>query len=287
LTWETGQSLLEYGLRRANELSVEQNDDFVGDLKDYLNLAYWDIIGEFPWLWAMKYPPYQLTTVVPITVSGVASAGSPTVTLSADPGSVVGRKFIMEADGVPLRIVGQTGASLMLATAYPVDNSGGIGMIYKDEYAIPGDIAIAVLLKSLRTGAEVEPTTNDVFDVSYGRNMMSGSPKNYTYLSDGIIQLGRWPASVEILELRYVYIPPAMDFSGAVATDTPIIPLHIRWIVVDRALFYLLTDMEDPKATLMVSNSSARLAQEKDRMAAKWRPRFWIPSQFRIGRSRM
>jgi len=286
MTWENGLSIAEYGLRRANELKIEQNDDFVADYKDYVNLAYWDIVGEFPWLWAMKYPPYQLSTVAPIVVGGATVAGSATVTLGADPGVVAGYKFVTENDGIPLRIVSNLGAVLTLAAPYPISNASFTGMIYRDEYPIPSDVLMPVMLKRLASGGEIDPLTGDLFGASYGRNIASGSPQSYTYLTEGVIQIGRWPTIVEVLELWYTYLPPALDFSGSVATDTPILPLNLRWIIADRALFYLLTDMEDQKGEVIIKNASARLHQEKDRHAARWRPRFWIPQKFRMARNR-
>lgn len=286
MTWETGLSIVEYGLRRANELKIDQNDDFVADYKDYCNLAYWDIIGEFPWLWAMKYPPYQLTTMAPIAVSGATVAGSVTVTLAADPGVVAGCKLVFESDGIPMRILSSVGAVLTLAAGYPIDNASVTGFIYKDEYAIPADVVLPTMLKRLASGGEIEPLTNDLFTASYGRNITGGNPQSYTYLTEGIVQLGRWPMTVEVLELWYVYLPPALDFSGSAATDTPIVPINLRWIISDRALFYLLTDMEDQKGEVIIKNASARLIQEKDRHAARWRPRFWIPQKFRVARNR-
>lgn len=285
MSWETGLAIAEYGLRRANELKIDQNDDFVADYKDYVNLAYWDIVGEFPWLWAMKYPPYQLTTVAMLTMSGSVVAGSPTLTLTADPGPVVGRKVVMDADGVPIRIAAQLGAVLTLGAPYPIDSSGP-GRIFQDEYTVPTDVLMPTMLKSLSSGGEIDPLTQDLFNSSFKRNIDSGSPQAYTYLTNGVIQLGRWPASVQLLELWYVYLPPALDFSGAVATDTPLVPINLRWIVADRALLYLLTDMEDGKGEMIIKNSSARLNQEKDRHAAMWRPRFWIPQKFRVARHR-
>lgn len=285
MTWENGLSIVEYGLRRANELKIEQNTDFVADYKDYVNLAYWDIVGEFPWLWAMKYPPYTIATVPLITVAASTTAGSPSVTLGADPGPVAGRKLVVEPDNVPIRILSNSGGVVTLATSYPTSTAGN-GMIYQDEYQVPGDVLLPTMLKSLASGGEIEPLTQDLFNASYGRNVGNGKVQSYTYLTEKMIQLGPWPSQLELLELWYVYLPPALDFSGAAATDTPIVPIHIRWIIADRALFYLLTDMEDDKGAVILQNASLRLNQERDRHAAMWRPRFWIPQKFRLARNR-
>ena len=285
MTWENGLSIAEYGLRRANELKIEQNTDFVADYKDYVNLAYWDIVGEFPWLWAVKYPPYAIATVPPMTVAASTTAGLASVTLGADPGPVAGRKLVMESDGVPIRILSNIGGVLTLVTPYPT-STAGVGMIFQDEYPVPTDILIPLMLKSLSSGGEVEPLTQDLFNASYGRNTGSGKIQSYTYLTEKMVQIAPWSPQIELLELWYTYLPPALDFSGAAATDTPIVPLNLRWIIADRALFYLLTDMEDDKGALIIQNASVRLHQEYDRHAARWRPKFWIPQKFRIVRNR-
>lgn len=285
MSWETGYALVQYGLRRANELSIEQNQDFVPDLKDYVNLAYWDIVGEFPWLWAIKYPPFQLTTRRTIKTQIVTVEGSSIVTLGADPGDILGTKLLLEGDGLPMRVLAQSGAVITTAAPYP-RSMNGPGYIYQDEYEIPDDNLIPLELKSMARGYGVDPLTHDLFNAKFGLNTASSRPKAYTSLTDSVIQIAPWPMESETFELWYTYRPPALDFSNSAATDTPIVPLHLRWIIPDRALFYLLTDMEDAKAQLIIANSSTRLTQEKDRHAAKWRPQFWIPRQFRVARGR-
>ena len=288
MTWETGASLVDYGLRRANELgvTVTGEGDFEKDYRDYINLAYWDIVGEFPWLWANKYPPYNFTTSAAITASGTLASRYVVTIDIASPEDLTGWKLIFQNDGIVMRIASQSGANLTLATQYPKTTAGGALTIYKDEYQLPLDVMLPLKLQSLSNGGQVDLVPQDLFIAQFGRNESGGTPTSYTHITSDRIQLGRWPPEQDVFELWYTYVPPALDFSNSGATDTPIMPLYLRWTIADRALFYLLTDMDDNKAALAVANSSERLKEEKNRQSVRMAPQWWIPRQFRLARGR-
>ena len=288
MTWETGASLVDYGLRRANELgvTVTGEGDFEKDYRDYINLAYWDIVGEFPWLWANKYPPYNFTTDAAIYTAGELISpyvvGVSVVTAQ----TLTGRKLVFQNDGIVMRILSQSGQNVTLSTKYPKAAANGSLLIYQDEYQLPSDVMLPLKIQSLSNGGQIELTPQDLFIAQYGTNAVGGTPTNYTHITSSHIQLGRWPPEQQAYELWYTYVPPALDFSNSGATDTPILPLHIRWTIADRALFYLLTDMDDTKAALAVANSSERLKEEKNRQSVRMAPQWWIPRQFRLARGR-
>jgi hypothetical protein len=294
VTWETGASLVEYGLRRANELgvSVTGEGDFEKDYRDYINLAYWDIVGEFPWQWAQKYPPWTFTTFGAHRTTGTLISRN-VIRVDSTPVThdLWGCKLVFESDGIVVRAgQGSIGNQVNIASDYPHATAAGNIVIYRDDHwpTYPrwlSDIAMPLHLQNMRTGRQLELLPYDLFLAKFGANTMFGEPRCYSFIT-GAIVLGPSPGEPEMFELWHTYFPPALDFSNSSATDTPIVPMHIRWCIADRALFYLLTDMDDGKATLAVANSSERLKEEKNRESVKMAPQWWIPRQYRLARGR-
>jgi hypothetical protein len=291
VTWETGASLVEYGLRRANELgvSVTGEGDFEKDYRDYINLAYWDIVGEFPWQWAYKYPPLTFTTSKVHRTTGTLISKNVIQVASTPPPwqDIWGFKVMFESDGIVVRAgQGSLGGHVNVMSDYPHDTASGNVVIFADEYwPWPTDIALPIRLQNMRTGRQLELLSHDLFLERFGTNTAFGMPRCYTF-AWGKVLIGPMPEQPEMFEFWYTYFPPALDFSNSYATDTPIVPMHIRWCIADRALFYLLTDMDDGKAALAVANSSERLKEEKNRESIKIAPQWWIPRRFRLARGR-
>lgn len=283
--YDTGKDILEDVLFRAGELGVGKGSDFEAAAKRYVHRAYWDIVGEFPWLWAVKQPPLQFSTVKKLDVTVTVTEGSVAATLGADPGvSVAGRKLVLERDGIPIRISASAGTSLTLAAGYPGKSATSVDAdIFQDEYDTDPDILMPISLKDVESGENVDIVSAEYLDGLYPKHGIDGSPVLAAFVTTSILRLYPSPDSLRVLELRYTFRPAALDFTGLAATDTPIVPIDYRWTIADRALFFAMSDIEDTRAQDVLVLSAARLGELRSRQLAMARPRVWFSAKHRVG----
>lgn len=285
---DTGYEILRHVLFRAGELDVGKGSDFEDAAKRYILLAYWDIVGSFPWLWAMRYPPLSVITTASIDVVATVTKGSVTVTLASDPGSVGGRKLCLNNDDIPIRIVSNAGAVLTLAAGYPGDSGSSLdGIIFQDEYVLATDILLPTVLKPLGSNTDItiisKNEINGRFPKPTSGDIRTITRKYAAFITDSVIRLQPWPEDLTLLEFEYVQRPSELDFSDNAATDTPIMPVDIRWTIADVGLSYLLDDMGDDRADKVVVKAYARLTEERGRQTTKIKPRLWLPKGSRLG----
>lgn len=251
---DTGSDLLAWFLRRCGELfpndTVIANADRIIDAKLHLNQQYLQVCASRPYRWARKDPPRQFVSVAKqaVTMNSVSGAA---VTLAATIAtSQAGRKFYLEADGIPCRIDTHTAGSavLNLVTAYPGTGTSGAAVIFMDEITVASDILAFPVIRELHTGDDLEVIPEEEFSRLYPRNISDRTrARHAAFVTNAKLRLGPWTTDARLFECAYNYRPTLLDFTGAAATDTPILPQEGRALPGLYALHSLMGDKRDAR----------------------------------------
>lgn len=253
---DTGQDILAEFLRRCGELFPTQttadltNVDRLISAKIDVNQAYWNVCAAKPWRWGRKDPPAQFVSIARQTVTANAISGA-TVTLSATIAATqAGRKFYVDADGIPHRISAHTAgtATLTLATSYTGSATSGRGAIFMDEITVASDIMAFPIVTELHSGDQLLVIPEAEFVEKFPRNVHDKDRARYAaFVTQSKIRISPHTTAARLFECSYNYRPDPLDFSGAAATDTPIVPREGRVIIGLFALRTILIDKRDER----------------------------------------
>jgi hypothetical protein len=293
--------MLTYGLDIINnflwrvrqlQLLKEGQTEFYDVARDHVNRAYYEILTDKPWPWALKDPPGVLNVVAKVTGTATIAHDSTSITLGATiSSSMAGRWFEIDSEEVPYRISAHTAgtASLTLDATYKeVAVSYGAFTIYKDEYTLASDC--------LRVwGAKNRNDPNGIVDVVDANYMHEELPdrstysvnsggKNNTQITMTIVQgekarISPWPDTDDIT-IEYSYcVKPTSDLSFDKTTnDTPLVPLESRYVISDKAMFNLLSDLGDEKMLTFDGIVKRGIQKMVDNYLTSGKPKAYVKS---------
>lgn len=249
----TGLDLYDYVMSFGNQPGGP-NDDYASQVKTAIRATYWDFLQLHPWWFARAGRPFALAIAAKQSVTVQSIAGA-TVTLSASIAtSQVNKKLAINANNVPYVIIAHTAgtALLTLDAAYVETPASGAATIFQDEYVCP-----ATCLKPwgpLKSRGPFERLVDILLErewkARYDWKILSGiGPIEAAYVVRGqidpatgliapVLRVAPWTDTAMVLEGEYTEFHD-VDFSGAVATDSPKLPRPDRWVLAERALFTL------------------------------------------------
>lgn len=248
--FDTGQLLLAHLLRRAGEILPGLEETSTADREIdgamYINHSYWKVCGLHPWRFNRKSPPAQFLSVAKdaVTVNSIVGA---TVTLSATIAATrAGRKFFLDSEGVPHRILAHTAGSavLTLATSYSGTLTSGAGTIFQDELTVASDILAFPSITDLSTGLPLRLVSEQELRERAPRPTTSPSQtaRLGAFITESVLRIAPWTDTARLFECAYNYRPDPLTFNGVEATDTPIVPRQYRAVIAWDALATLLVD---------------------------------------------
>lgn len=252
-----GKEMLEHLLRRCGEILPESTNitesQRVLDAQLYINEAHWWACALRPWRWARRNSIQQFVSVAQEVVT-VASIVNDVVTLTAPLAtSVDHRKFMLDADGIPHRIVNHTAnsASLTLQTPYAAEGTAGPATIFQDELDVPADILAWPHITDVRFGGEfrlVAETALREMSATNNRGVARAGIRYGAFIHDTKLRIAPWTPDRRLFEIAYNVRTAPLDFSGG-ANDVPLVPREFRGIVPWRAEFKVMADKrpEDKK----------------------------------------
>lgn len=246
----------------------DASGEYGNDVKRYVRQAYWRLLGWARWPWALSPTPGIITTSAKLDVAVVSiSAATPAVvTLSSTIAtSQAGAKFYMEGNQSVYRIAAHTGGTdqLTLDATYVETELSGSGVIFQDEYNVPGTVLKIwdpIHVRGSRYN-EIKLIDKKLFEQRYGRGSWSlgfgviesaceVAPAAYSASDNGIIRRIRVaPWSEDALNLEFDYaLFHNLDFGGSGDADTPRIPREHRSVLVHLAAYELFVNKDDTKA---------------------------------------
>lgn len=249
LTYTYGQDILIDVLERASEyteLTGANVSDYLTSIKRFINQAYIDFLGLYPWPFALKDPPGVIATDAVVSGTATFTKGSAIVTATATISpSMTDRKIYAESDGVPYRISSHTDGSTIITLDSPFTSTttSATFYIYQDEYTLASDC-----LKPWWMWFRDNPQDVIHFDslhylqATYATpHQTSLGPVKVAYIKNNKIRFSSYSTDSKTIEYDYTYDPGDLDFSGSGSVDTPIIPLRYRHFIADIALSKLQT----------------------------------------------
>lgn len=284
--YDTGRDILINVLSRADELEIgtaEREEE----AKTYIQAAYISVLSEgYPWPFARKDPPGVLTTNRERTGSATFTVSSTAGTFSVAPDvSLAGRKIFAETDEVVYRI----SSHLANTTAFVLDSVflGTSGLynvhVFQDEYSLATDFLRPVTHKFLRPADSrhmVELIGIDELEGKYGSRLQwsgTDSPRYCAFIGDQKIRIWPWTTLSKRFEYKYIFHPGVLAFTGAAATDTPIIkPAEDRVVISLLAVGNLLVDKNDDRASLFLDAAVSKISSMKRLQQTKSRARVWV-----------
>ena len=281
--YDTGKDIVEDMLGRAGELRLSQAE-LSEEAKRYANRGYFNIIRQFQWLWAERYPPHTIATPRPQKFIGSVQEGSSSITANIVVAVHQGAKIVIERDGIPFRIlsIGQSPNEAVIPVPYPYDSATDLpGYIFKDEFYTP-DVLVASRIKNLsKPWAHIDIVGYEEMDATMPSGIPFGSISKASYYAEDWLRLAMAPENPEVLEVFCTSRPPPLDFTGG-PTDIPILPVDERWLIADYGLYFLMVDHGDDRAGEVAQVAAGRVAEVKDRQIAKMSPRIYLPEAFSI-----
>lgn len=271
--FDTGQDILANFLRRSGELfpnsTTIADADRIIDAKLYCQSGYWDFAAWKPWRWARLDPAIQVLSVAKqeVTVSSISGA---TITLSATIAtSQAGRKFYLNADGIPHRITSHTAATatLTLVTSYAGTGTSGAAVIFMDEITLTSgdDILAYPLIQEPHTGNNLDIISEQEFRERvehFGQlEEADGVARRYAcFITQNKIRIKPWTTNARLFECSYNQRPGLLTFDGVAGTDTPVCPRNQRELIGLFGLRRLLIDKRDGRVETINAEIKEKLA---------------------------
>jgi len=280
--WDTGKEILYYVLLKLKDYERIRQEE----AKLIIQGIYWELLMEFPWLFALKDPPGIINTVAEVTGTATITKGSATVTLGAAIATTMaGRKFYIDNEFVPYRILTHTAGTvtLTLDATYKEDSvTAGAFTIFQDEYSLASDCA-----KPWRFWFRNLP--NASINFIGGGEMQARFPQmsrggisvyEVALIKDNKVKIKSPPTDAVTIEYEYTQRQSALTFDGVVANDTPVFPQDTRKVIADCALLEMLTPKDVKEIGL--PDRDKLLGRIKITYMAKDRVKAWIPDSRRM-----
>ena len=257
-----GKDIVDDVLDRA----AIDNDNLSDKTERFVNRAYFDLLQEAPWPFALKYPPGVIDVLddVTDTITATLASSSATITTASTTTNMTGRKLIHDSNQVPYYIVLHSGTTLTLdATWKEASCTTEACTIYQDVYALATDCARPWSFKSRSTGMVLN--YSDAIDVHAlsGTDIYGSEIVTVTQVSNKTVKLKPWIKEPTTIEYIYCQEQDALDFTGSGVGDTPVIPPFDRHIIADMAYVMTLHDWLDKSPSLSVKIESTMIGIQR------------------------
>jgi hypothetical protein len=239
-----------YGVDIANDAFQRAgiNEATVTDkMKRFVNRAYFDILKEAAWTWALKHPPGIIDTVASVEDTITITEGSTTATITTDSGvtDFSDRKVWQDTKQMPYRIITHSGTTLTLdATWKEADASGDACTIFVDEYDLESDCLRPWSFRSRTSQLPIRFSGAIQMHEQYDEETYGSPVIDISLIQQKKIRLKPWTKEAVTIEYLYVEEFSPLDFGGG-AGDTPVVPAWDRAVIADKALLYQLYDWID------------------------------------------
>lgn len=244
------QDLRDDILERGGE-ATDGSSTYTARALEYLNRSYMDSWFARPWPWTVKHPPTIVNLVAPITNRLVsATNGSTAINFDAAITPSVQERKILIGNAwyrIAQHTSNSSGATLDGAfQEASITNSACV--IYQDEYEVTAsDFARLARIFDPRLGNWIEPVRTDHAAIREQLTTPTqGDPYKFAMLTDTRFILDYYPQDARRLEVHYQFFPADLTVGG----NDPDWPRWRRWMLEERALFYLFMDKNDDRATV-------------------------------------
>jgi len=217
-------------------------------MKRFVNRAYFDLLQQAPWTFALKHPPGIINTLADESDSLTATEGSATATITTDSAATdfSGRKIWLDANQIPYRIITHSGTTLTLDATWKEDSvSAGDCTIFQDEYDLASDCLRPWSMKSRNSQLPIEfkgaiAMHQQTDPESYGQMIIDVS-----LIQHKKVRFKPWLKESVTIEYIYAEEKDPLDFTGVDPGDTPAVPSWDRQVIADMALLLQLYDWLD------------------------------------------
>jgi hypothetical protein len=265
--YDTGRDILRNVVRRAGEILPTATDETTADrlidVKLYINNAYPEVCGLKPWRWARKRIQFASIAEVEATVSSISTNVVTLTTTIAT--TMAGRKFLLDADGVPTRIASHAAGTNTLTlepSAYTGTSTSGACTIFQDEIDTGAtDLLAFPMIAELHLGDYIQIVPEGELIKSNPRNTWGWErARKAAFITATAVRLVPWTTSARLFELSYNRRPTSLTFDGT-ANDTPILPADARIAIAQRALVKLYADKRDERVEVVQKEFDETLAR--------------------------
>jgi len=261
MTLSTNQELLNFALFNGQE-PTDGSSDYATEIVNWYNWGFRTILeggNEFlqaknpDWWWLNKegnlilQPTYD-TGTVSVTNNSNAITFSASIT-----DSMAGRHFRVENTGSIYKISAHTAGTDTgtLDSVYTEDtNSAANYKLMKLDYDLASDVlAITGSMKPQGGGEIIHADPSEIEQRYPLYDVQSGTPKLFGMLSETSVRFSHYGETEDndFIRVDYDYIYRPSDLAND--SNEPPIPLQYRHVLSDLALFKLLLDKEDSRAT--------------------------------------
>ena len=176
--------LVYLGIQNELKRRMKRADaDDLAAIKLSINMAYEEVWNLYPWDFAVKRGRFDAvarysTGTVLVTKGSTTVTGSGTTFTSA----MVGRKFLVDGDGVAYKVDSYTSATvIVLETEYRgATNSAASYYIFEDEYKLAGDCATILRMWQTETPKKLyEEFSSDWAELIPSPTSMDNEPSYY------------------------------------------------------------------------------------------------------------
>lgn len=299
MSYGTGQGVLTGVLSRGDELGIG-SADLEADARRYIQAGLVSVTSEgFPWPWA-QVNNTPLSVLGPVTLGTVTvTNGLTSITFSiAQPDSLAGRKFYLDAEGVVYTISAHTAGTTTatLATAYL--GTSAIAQAYhvvQDEYDLVANFLRPLqkpFLRDMHGNCHCELIDEDELKWKYSYPGNIGTPEKVAMIGPKRLIFGPVPSASKLYTYDYLkhptygYTGNELQFDGS-ANDVVIIsPPEDGQVLEFYALAHLLNDKNDPRGRTFAEATVVKLADMRTFGLKLRKPRAWIRPGFRVSTPR-
>lgn len=244
-----GKDIAEDAFQRAGIQDATVTDK----MKRFVNRAYFDILMEAPWTFALKHPPGIINTLASVEDEITVTKGSATATITTDSGTTdfSGRKIWQKTQQIPYRILTHSGTTLTLdATWKELSASSADCEIFQDEYDLASDCLRPWSFRGRNSQIPFDPKGSINMHQQYDQETYGSDIIDWSLIQHKKIRFKPWLKESVTIEYLYCEEQDPLDFTGSGSGDTPVIPSWNRAVIADRALLYQLYDWLDKEPAL-------------------------------------
>jgi hypothetical protein len=260
-----GKDIAEDAFQRAGIHEATVTDK----MKRFVNRAYFDILKESAWTFALKHPPGIIDTLDDVVDSLTATKGSKTATITTDAAvtDLSGRKIWLDANQITYRIITHVGFTLTLDATWKEDSvATGVCTIFQDEYDLAADCLRPWTMRGRNTQLEIEFKGALSMHTQTDQDTYGSEYIDVSLIQQKKVRFKPWLKVATTVEYLYVEEQSPLDFTGAGAGDTPVIPSWDRQVIADKALVLQLYDWVD-KEPAHATRIQSLEQQIKDKIA--------------------
>jgi hypothetical protein len=239
-----GLSIAEDAFQRAGI----QDDTVTDKMKRFVNRAYFDILKQAPWTFALKHPPGIINTLAEVedTITVTEGSASATITTNSASTDLSGRKVWQNTQQIPYRIITHSGTTLTLDATWKEDSASTADCtIFQDEYDLAADCLRPWSFRGRNSQIPFDPKGSIAMHQQLDQETYGSDIIDWSLIQQKKVRFKPWLKASVTVEYLYCEEQDPLNFSGSGAGDTPVVPSWDRAVIADRALLYQLYDWLD------------------------------------------